>query len=442
MGNSNGKITSPVGLAGDIYTVLGLSPQNGKYDVAYPCKDTEKKINKWARNKPIKHTNVGILTDAQRIEKNFGLVAPQSFVDSPDDLKCSAWTYAPPSGGASEPFRMHDFNGYNHKSVVPIRLRNYEFTYDKKYPSDLKFFAYFKVKTLTSGEVSYGDTTNVEIGLDELRPAIDINYNFPSRIYWGLAYNRNGNILVANSENNLDKSANGASVSPDVVDLSKWTIGDMIKNASPGTTFELTPIINPVSDGSVIPTTKNGNISSYAVCFPEGTKLKIKVISSQTIMYSYAASGNISIYGDVDGMDKVGAFGYQYNSGSLLIRGTYFELWLEAEYTIQNKTNYAYTVQAWLFSLDFSSFPTDDGKNLGRIECESVKIAGDSYLSSVDIPANSTKTVFFKTKTTASAIQSAFYNESQYQGVISLYDNSSHGTLARATYNIPTSKTY
>lgn len=442
MANSNGKITPPVGLAGDIYSVLGISPRNGIYDVGYPCKDTGKKINKWARNKPIKHPNLGILTDAQRMEKNFGLVAPQSFVDSPSDLKCSEWTYAPPTGGSSEPLRMRDFNGYNHKAAVPIRLRNYELTYDKKSPTDLKILASFKVKTLTSGEANYGDTTNVEIGLDELRPAIDVNYNFPSRIYWGLAYDNYGNILVANSENNLDKSAKGASVSPDVVDLSKWSLGDIIKDASPGTTFELTPIINPVSDGSVIPATKNGNISENAVCFPEGIKLKIKVISSTAIMYSYYAAGDISIYGDVDGMDNLGAFGYQDNPGALLIHGAYLDLYLEAGYTITNPNAYPYTVHAWLFSLDFSQFPTDDGKNLGRIECESVKLAGASYLSSVDIPANSTKTVFFKTKTTAYAIQSAFYNQSRYQGVISLYDNSENAIRASATYNIPTSKTY
>lgn len=437
MANSNNKITSPVGLVGDIYPVLGISPQNGKYDVGYACKDTAKKINKWARNKPIKHTRIGVLTDAQRIEKNFGLVAPQSFVDSPNDLKCSEWTYAPPTGGASEPFRMADFNGYNHKAAVPVRLKNYEFTYDKKSPSDLKFFAYFKV-----GEVSYGETANVEIGLDELRPAVDINYNFPSRIYWGLAYDNYGNILVANAENNLDKSAKGASVSPDVVDLSKWSLGDIIKNASPGTTFELTPIINPVADGGVSPTTNNGNISESAVCFPEGIKLKIKVISSTLIMYSYYPAGDISIYGDVDSMDNVGAFGYQDNPGALLIHGAYLDLYLEAGYTITNPNPYSYTVHAWLFSLDFSQFPTDDGKNLGRIECESVKLSGGSYMSSVDIPANSTKTVFFKAKTTALAIQSAFYNQSRYEGVISLYDNSEHVTLASATYNIPTSMTH
>lgn len=37
MGHSNGKITAPINLAGDVYATLGIGSVNGAYDLGYAC---------------------------------------------------------------------------------------------------------------------------------------------------------------------------------------------------------------------------------------------------------------------------------------------------------------------------------------------------------------------------------------------------------------------
>lgn len=47
MGHSNGKITAPINLAGDVYATLGIGSVGGDYDLGYACANTHGKINPW-----------------------------------------------------------------------------------------------------------------------------------------------------------------------------------------------------------------------------------------------------------------------------------------------------------------------------------------------------------------------------------------------------------
>lgn len=48
MSHSNGKITAPINLAGDVYATLGIGPTSDGYELGYACANTHGKINPWA----------------------------------------------------------------------------------------------------------------------------------------------------------------------------------------------------------------------------------------------------------------------------------------------------------------------------------------------------------------------------------------------------------
>ena len=104
---------------------------NGVYDLGCLC--TSEKINKWARCKPIGYPSFNPLTDEQRkgsAEANgkgifYGIEVKVKDWESPlDNITLFAnlekvhdveFVYHPPQGIAfNEPFRLRDFDGYNH----------------------------------------------------------------------------------------------------------------------------------------------------------------------------------------------------------------------------------------------------------------------------------------------------------------------------------------
>ena len=128
MSNSNGKITSPISLHGDVYPVLSIAPSGAYYDVAEACKSG--KINKWSFKKPIRYAQFPELTDAQIMSVNCGLTPNDlgllrrncnglNGVTGGDDSKAdilaevSEWNYMQPN----EYYRLTDFDGYNHGAL-------------------------------------------------------------------------------------------------------------------------------------------------------------------------------------------------------------------------------------------------------------------------------------------------------------------------------------
>ena len=128
MANSNGKITSPISLHGDVYPVLAIAPSGAYYDVAEACKSG--KINKWSFKKPIRYAQFPELTDAQIMSVNCGLTARELTLLKPncnglngvtgrDDTKdtilneIAEWSYLQPN----EYYRLTDFDGYNHAAL-------------------------------------------------------------------------------------------------------------------------------------------------------------------------------------------------------------------------------------------------------------------------------------------------------------------------------------
>lgn len=129
---NNGIITPPISID-DVKSVLG-EPSN---DLATLCKSAN--INKWSKNKPIKHNCLFKPTEAQKKEANYGIsnipyyrllgkmaqdVINGSMKNATNistlDTRIEPWHYQQPMGGYASPYRLGDFDGYFANASAPI----------------------------------------------------------------------------------------------------------------------------------------------------------------------------------------------------------------------------------------------------------------------------------------------------------------------------------
>ena len=114
MSVSNGKIVAPVSID-DVKSVLGESSN----DLATLCKSSN--INKWAKYKPVICSNVFDNKDGAGDDGAYGLsVLPVDYSKIVSEYLNAGSYYKynkRPTGGASSPFRLGDFKGYNHKAI-------------------------------------------------------------------------------------------------------------------------------------------------------------------------------------------------------------------------------------------------------------------------------------------------------------------------------------
>jgi hypothetical protein len=98
---------------------------NGKYYLADAC--IGEKVNKWAMYKPIRNSKKANITDEDRKNASYGLVTETQYDD--DAMRANTLTdfeYNKPRGmDYNEPFRIRDFDGYNHDAVVPAYVYIY-----------------------------------------------------------------------------------------------------------------------------------------------------------------------------------------------------------------------------------------------------------------------------------------------------------------------------
>lgn len=118
MSNSNGIVSSPVSIA-DVKAVLGES----SYNLGSLCKST--KINKWARWKPVICTSLFDNKSGAGDDGNYGM-SVKSATGTANILsglytnQSSNYNYTgKPLGGSSAPYRLSDFDKYNHNVKEP-----------------------------------------------------------------------------------------------------------------------------------------------------------------------------------------------------------------------------------------------------------------------------------------------------------------------------------
>lgn len=123
MSNSNGKITSPIGLK-EVYDVLGVAKSGTYYDVGYICSNAHGKINMWSKYKPVRGGNANENETNSNWWKGQGNNCGISIsrINSIDSVKSSNWTYEAPRIG-TDWCRLLDFNKYNHNAEPIIKSR-------------------------------------------------------------------------------------------------------------------------------------------------------------------------------------------------------------------------------------------------------------------------------------------------------------------------------
>lgn len=145
---SDGIMITPINAA-DPYRVLGIGQYNGWWDIGYICSNNYKRINIWSRYKPVSLPAVVVngtfnnslkkwddvpYTGAEKWGNNpwfYGALYRKTYtvpvISSLSDIgadgvqkETAKWTYNPPVGGDSSPFRLDDFLGYNHFAQIPL----------------------------------------------------------------------------------------------------------------------------------------------------------------------------------------------------------------------------------------------------------------------------------------------------------------------------------
>ena len=120
---SGTRLAAPLNLQ-EVYSVMGVSAVNGLKDVGYICGNGHGRINKWARNKPVRVNQPGEITDAQRKAVYQGLsVSPYGYKNLYEEYASgmkNAWKYLPPRPG-TDWCRLTDFVGYNHDAEPFLR---------------------------------------------------------------------------------------------------------------------------------------------------------------------------------------------------------------------------------------------------------------------------------------------------------------------------------
>lgn len=149
MSVNNNIVTAPVGLQ-EVYSLLGVSPKNGVYDVGYLCSNTHGKINMWSRFKPVNildNYNPSYAPGWYKGEfLDCGLEArktsnKQDIIDWYNSNE-KGWSYNAPWGDKGgihkSPFRLLDFDGYNH--VAKPFLFNFRVLPEVREDGNLSFY--------------------------------------------------------------------------------------------------------------------------------------------------------------------------------------------------------------------------------------------------------------------------------------------------------------
>ena len=157
MSVSNGKIVAPVSID-DVKSILGESSN----DLATLCKSS--KINVWAKYKPTDYNAPFTDNWSKGKDGNYGL-------NITVDNRVSSWNalvaeysktnngysniYKRPSGGATSPYRLGDFRGYNHNAKPEIG----DYLAVTNYIEDqqISLFVTHNVVTVDGDQVSYND---------------------------------------------------------------------------------------------------------------------------------------------------------------------------------------------------------------------------------------------------------------------------------------------
>jgi hypothetical protein len=156
-------------------------------DVGQLC--THPNVNKWSKNKPISSNKLTVLTSADRLESDYGLVPP-SPQTSYTPVYSQNWIYNRPTGGINSPYRLGDFGGYEH-SATPIASLEGDITINRTMTS---------IRPLILTMRRYG--TDTLLGVDDYSKAGGISSG-----YYAAVFVKNGVEYIQSAKGTLGSGA-------------------------------------------------------------------------------------------------------------------------------------------------------------------------------------------------------------------------------------------
>lgn len=153
MANSNGIISGSVRQIADVKTVLGESVNT----LSGLCKST--KINMWAKYKPVQFTGTrsttwwkGRLLDCGIDPYKLSSRTSVADIVNHCDGTANGWSYYGRPNGSTYPYRLLDFQGYNHNATPPVNSFTLGATTISNKSGD-KLSAYITIRYNASGDM-------------------------------------------------------------------------------------------------------------------------------------------------------------------------------------------------------------------------------------------------------------------------------------------------
>ena len=203
-----------------VANTLGLSSR----DVGTLC--SSDRINPFARYKPVAYPSVAPDRDGtwyRAADGSCGVAIGHAFAGQPSQAydviiqqyKDGAWTYVPPKGGAEEPFRLADFDGYDHNAVpffYSEKGQGYEYTVDLSVTNTLTIQGRYNTSASLSGSsLTIEDFQTLGEGLQDAHLGVflfdgdplEAGSSFVSATYSDESIRNNGSVTLTFSQSQL-----------------------------------------------------------------------------------------------------------------------------------------------------------------------------------------------------------------------------------------------
>lgn len=381
MAQRNGVISKPVSIE-DVYSAMG-KPANNNLSLEVICKNTLD-VNGWSLHRAIPHGGLNPLVEND-FYNSYSYPDPiQTIVGSYGNVN-KKWTLSEdkvPSGGSAEPFRLSDWDEYNHNAIPAIVLEKNQIEFEEA--NSVTVEASFKIDS-SNKKNSYGSkVNNIVIPVNKL---FNETSNSANKMTWGIARNVGANSWnIAYADMNMDSSYNivpGAV--PNQVNLRNWSkISNDLNSLSPGGSITYFPFIavtsyESISSNDNLVNNGNGNvINGRMYCFPLGeTIIFTKKQSSTTpdvddVSIELDTQSNIFIYY----LDAPLGCWYPNNSGNWFLTGvptiggpisTTSNVYVLLKF--KNNSSKPVTINASSFVFNPTEFKFDNNNTLEKAGC-------------------------------------------------------------------------
>lgn len=110
-----------LGTTGITTTLVANTIGVGSNDTGTLCSSSN--INKWSKFKPVKYNGTGNFWKAADGNCGLSITSSNSIAGITNLVNTgTTWIYNKPTGGATSPYRLGDFRGYNHSAESPIAV--------------------------------------------------------------------------------------------------------------------------------------------------------------------------------------------------------------------------------------------------------------------------------------------------------------------------------